>query len=779
MKTFKTFLLPLFLLFTSLLAACGGGGGGSSPAAATYSVAYSANGSTGGTVPSDTQAYAASSTVTVLGNSGALVKTGYAFNGWNTAADGSGTAYVAGGSITMGSANVTLYATWGVPLMGGAVQGKALTLSTVVSTLAGLKPGADGSAAAFSGPFGIVRDGGNLYVSDTGNHTIRQVVIATGEVTTLAGKAGSRGAADGTGAAARFNDPKGIATDGTHLFVVEDGNHAIRKVVIATGAVTTLAGTLGSSGSADGTGAAARFSRPLGITTDGTYLYVAEYGNSTIRKVVIATGVTTTLAGTAGNRGSTDGTGTAALFRNPQGIATDGTHLYVADTGNSSIRKVVIATGVVTTLAGTAATSGTTDGEGTAARFDGPRGLYTDGTDLYVADSGNSTIRRVVIATGMVTTLAGTAGTDGSADGTGTAASFNYPTGITSDGANLYVVDSGNAIIRKVVIATAAVTKLAGTSAQGSSDGVGSAARFGDPAGVASDGTNLYVADPGNHTIRKVVIATGAVTTLAGTAGSSGSADGTGAAARFNYPYGITTDGTNLYVTDTDNRTIRKVVIATGVVTTLAGTADSDGSADGTGTAARFSQPEGITTDGSNLYVTDGLNRTIRKVVIATGVVTTLAGTAGSSGSTDGTGAAARFFYPRGITTDGTDLYVADAFAQTIRKVVIATGAVTTLAGAAGSNGAVDGTGAAARFSRPYGITTDGTHLYLVDEGNHTIRKVVIATGMVSTLAGTAGSDGSADDTGAVARFRYPQGITTDGTSLYVTDGNYTIRKIQ
>ena len=120
---------------------------------------------------------------------------------------------------------------------------------------------------------------------------------------------------------------------------------------------------------------------------------------------------------------------------------------------------------------------------------------------------------------------------------------------------------------------------------------------------------------------------------------------------------------------DTSNHTIRQVVIATGVVTTLAGTAGSSGSTDATGTAAMFRSPYGITTDGTNLYVTDGDNHTIRKIVIATGVVTTLAGTAGLSGSTDATGTAARFYYPFGITTDGTNLYVADGDNQTIRVI--------------------------------------------------------------------------------------------------------------
>jgi hypothetical protein len=165
-----------------------------------------------------------------------------------------------------------------------------------------------------------------------------------------------------------------------------------------------------------------------------------------------------------------------------------------------------------------------------------------------------------------------------------------------------------------------------------------------------------------------------------------------------------------------------------GATSTLAGTAGNSGSADGTGTSARFNDPNGVTTDGKNLYVADSGNHTIRKVVIATGEVTTLAGTAGSSGSTDNTGTLARFNDPHGITTDGTDLYVADSGNHTIRrvvaKVVTAIGDTTTLAGIAGSSGSADGTGATARFFLPSGITTDGKRLLVIDTGNNTVRAI-------------------------------------------------------
>ncbi len=221
--------------------------------------------------------------------------------------------------------------------------------------------------------------------------------------------------------------------------------------------------------------------------------------------------------------------------------------------------------------------------------------------------------------------------------------------------------------------------------------------------------------------------------------------------AQFNNPSKLTTDGVNLFLVDALNFTIRKIVIATGEVTTLAGAAGLSGATDGTGTTARFSSLDGITTDGINLYVVDSGNHIIRKIVISTGEVTTL-----------------------------RNLYIADRLTLTIRKIAISTGEVTTLAGMSGVSGTVDGTGTAARFYEPYGITTDGTNIYISDRGCNTIRKIVIATGDVTTLAGVAWTTGFVDGSGTSAFFYSPSGMTTDGTSLFITDsGNHSIRRIQ
>ncbi|MBC3934015.1 hypothetical protein [Undibacterium rugosum] len=338
----------------------------------------------------------------------------------------------------------------------------------------------------------------------------------------------------------------------------------------------------------------------------------------------------------------------------------------VANISNVAVNCVTDIAGVVTTLAGGA--WGAVDGTGTAAGFDNPVGIATDGSNVYVSDMFSSTIRKIAISTGAVTTLAGKAYASGSTDGIGVAARFDYPKGLYADGANLYV--TSNATVRKIVMATGAVTTLAGKYMTfGNTDGNGSTALFNNPWGITGDGVNLYVTDLGSHTIRKIVIATGEVTTLAGRAGLSGSNDGYGVAALFNKPLGITTDKSSLYVTDSANQTIRKIVLATTEVTTLAGKPGVVGNSNGTGAAASFKSPIGIATDGTNLFVSDSDNHTLRKIVIATGAVSTLAGTAGSLGSTDGSGAAARFYYPFGVATDGNSLYVADRGYHLIRKI--------------------------------------------------------------------------------------------------------------
>jgi len=335
-------------------------------------------------------------------------------------------------------------------------------------------------------------------------------------VTTVAGQAGAAGSADGTASAARFNNPADVAADGAgNVFVADTDNHTIRKVVAATGATTTVAGSAGVSGSADGSGGAARFNHPSGVALDASgNIWVADTDNNTVRKITAA-GAVSTIAGTAGVSGSADGTGTAATFHAPSGIAVDASgNIYVADTLNDTVRKITAA-GAVSTVAGTAGVSGSADGSGAAARFTGPQGLALDGAgNLYVADAGNHTIRRIALAGGVVTTVAGFAGASGLADGSGSQARFNGPTGLALDSSgNLYVADTDNDTVREVTAAGAVVTLAGQPGTTGSSDAADGASRLNLPTGVAADGAgNVYVADTSNDTVR--LLAVGVVPTI-------------------------------------------------------------------------------------------------------------------------------------------------------------------------------------------------------------------------------------------------------------------------
>lgn len=323
-------------------------------------------------------------------------------------------------------------------------------------------------------------------------------IIQSQTVTTFAGS-GMPGVANGTGSAAQFNRPAGVAIDGSgNVYVADYFNHLIRKITSA-GVVSTLAGS-GIAGFANGIGITAQFNRPIGVAVDGFgNIYVADSNNNLIRKITSA-GVVTTLAG-SGMVGSINGIGTLAQFNTPAGIATDESgNVYVADINNHLIRKIT-STGIVTTLAGS--TQGFVDGPNTAAKFNLPSGLATDGSgNIYVVDSNNQSIRKITSA-GVVITFAGSYNF-GSVNGIGIAAKFNYPNGVATDVlGNVYVADTGNHRIRKITSA-GAVTTLAG-STSGYIDGIGIAAKFYSPVGVATDlSGNLYIADYDNHRIRKI-----------------------------------------------------------------------------------------------------------------------------------------------------------------------------------------------------------------------------------------------------------------------------------
>src|ERR1035441_4471790 len=567
----------------------------------------------------------------------------------------------------------------------------------IVTRVAGTSQGYAGDGglatnAQLNGPFGVAVDGsGNVFIADTGNYVVRKVAAATGIITTVAGTKvagnGSPGYSGDGGPAtsAGLSDPNAVAVYGFGNLYIAD-NYLIRKVAAATGIITTVAGNHAAGYTGDGGPAtAAALGVIIGVAVDGSSnFYILSPNSNAIRKVAAATGIITTVAGDYAAGYSGDGGPATSAQIVATGLAVDGSgDIYIADDKDNVIRKVAAAAGVITTVAGNGAAGYSGDGgPATSAKLDQPYAVAVDGPgNIYIADTANNVMRKVAAATGIITTVAGNGAAYYSGDG-GPAinASFHSPSGMAVDGSgNLYIGDTGNDAIRKVAAATGIVTTVAGNGAAGYSGdgGPASSAGLSGPQGVAVDGSgNLFVADTGNAVMRKVAEATGIITTVAGN-GTAGYAGNGGAAikAKLSGPSGVAVDGAgNVYIADTQNNAIRKVVAATGIITTVAGNGAAGYSGDGgPATKAELYSPMSVAVDGSgNLYIVDWQNEVIRKVAAATDIITTVAGNRAEGYSGDGGPAtSAELRLPNNLAVDGSgNVYIADSGNARIRMLV-------------------------------------------------------------------------------------------------------------
>ena len=676
-----------------------------------------------------------------------------------------------------------------------------------IDTIAGLLEFGDGgpaTAARLHAPSSVVLDGtGNLYIADRDNHRIRKVdpsgVISTIAGTGQPGFSGDRGPA----VQAQLSSPTGVAVDSdSNLYIADADNNRIRKVD-PTGTITTFAGTgehrdggFGEDIGDGGPATAARLVYPSGVATDAAgNLYIA--GGNRIRKVDAA-GAITTIAGSGHTGFSGDG-GPAVQARldSAVGVAVDSAgNVYITDTRNNRIRKVD-SSGVITTIAGTrisghAAFSGD-GGPAVEAHLRRPSGVEIDDAgNLYIVDTHNNRIRKVDTS-GIISTIAGSGvsggGEFGGDGGPAVQAHLYDPLGVVRDSAgNLYIADTGNNRIRKVdssgVISTFAGREENRDGAFGGDGGPATAALLAEPNGVEADSAgNLYIADKGNHRIRKVD-SVGVISTFAGTGVNGFGGDGGPAtAAQLSYPYDVATDGAgNLYIADAYNNRIRKVDYS-GTITTIAGDGrEGYGGDGGPATLARLDHPFGVTTDGvGNLYIADTRNSLIRKVNTS-GTITTIAGRQRTPAESrlnvtfrgdGGPATAALLWSPNGLAVDDSgDIYIADTGNHRIRMVDYS-GTITTIAGTGEPRFSGDrGPAVQAQLSHPSSVATDGAgNLYIADWHNNRIR-MVNSSGVITSIAGSIGRRSSGEGGPASeAQINRPIDIAVDvAGNLYIAE---------
>ncbi len=639
-------------------------------------------------------------------------------------------------------------------------QTNAYTFTTIAGYSGyGIDDGPASKATFYETVALAVAPDGAVYCADPSSHTVRKIAT-NGIVSTIAGLPGYSGVQDGIGSEARFYGPFGIAVGRDGTVFLADGA-AIRQID-TQGRVSTFAGSMTQPGTADGPAGFARFESTGGLAADSAGdLYVADWSGNRIRRVGPDGTVSTLAAG----------------LKQPMAVAVDAAgDLYVLEDVGQAIRKIT-PDGTVSTLAGDRLLHGSVDGQGAAARFYYPSGIAVNAAGvIFVADTENRLIRAISPA-GLVTTIAGAPSQQGTDDGQGPAARFLAPVDIAADAAgNLFVADQG--MIRKIAPGTN-VTTYAGhgraPSVAGTGDGFGPDAQFfwGDMCLAAGPKGDLYLAQTYSHVVRRLT-ADGAVTTVAGLAQTPGFADGHGAEARFQLPGALVADTNgNLFVVDIYNYAIRKIT-PNGDVTTLCGSPENRGLADGTGALAQFADPGDIALDpAGNLWVSD--SGRLRKVTPA-GTVSTM------SGLVDDQGNPFTFSSLSMVIDNSGTAYVNDHWDFTIRKVSPA-GVVTLFAGKPQTPGTADGIGQASFLGGLSMALAPSGGLIVADGAANTIR-FVSPLGEVTTIAGLApsfsGEDtrGPMDGTGPAARFGGYMSVAVDASGrIFVADpANYAIR---
>jgi sugar lactone lactonase YvrE len=672
----------------------------------------------------------------------------------------------------------------------------------------------------------VARDAaGNTYVADSYSSHIFKV-DTSGNLTVVAGNGTLGYSGDGgLATSAALNRPEGVVVDAAgDIFIADTDNSVIREVVAGTGNIQTVAGNGTSGYSGDGGPAtSAELSDPFGLFVDGQgNIFIADTDNFVIREVLASSGNIQTVAGIPGTAGyvGDGGPASSAQLDQPESVVLDATgNIFIADTYNSVIREVTIANGNIQTVAGInyawadVCNYSGDGGPAASAQLCLPNGVLVDGSgDIFIADTNNLVIREVSASNGNIQTVAGdnTLGAGYSGDGgPATSAQLNYPSGIVVDSSgNIFIADTENFVIREVTAGN--IQTLVGNNnlAYSGDGGLATNAALNAPGEVSVDGAgDLFIADTDNSVVRELVALTGDIQTTAGTgiAGYTGDS-GLATAAELNFPSGVFVDTSgNIFIADTQNSVIREVVAATGDIQTLAGNGTPGYSGDGGApTSAQLNNPAGVVLDTSgNIYIADTGNSAIRVIntgsvavtiagiLIQPGTIQTVAGngtacTDTSAGCGDnGSATSAELNFPSGISLDaGGDIFAADTFDDAIREINATSGIIQTVAGTLGQRGysGDNGPATSALLDTPYGVFVDALgNIFIADTDNSVVREVVAVTGTIQTIAGN-GTYGFSGDGGAAtsAELAHPLGLVGVASgNLFIADTeNFRIRQL-
>jgi len=625
-----------------------------------------------------------------------------------------------------------------------------------ISTVAGGAPPATPAAAATTGIGTVKRvtmDGsGNLYFSS--GHAVFKI-SSSGTLTLVAGNSRPGFSGDGGPAtAAQLNSPQGIAVDSQgNLYIADQVNNRVRMVT-AQGAISTFAGDgalgqprfLGDAGPA----IAAHLNLPGGVAVDRSgNVYIADTGDNSIRKVG-TNGIINTIAGNGwGGLGGDTLPATGSVLLQPEDVFVDASgNVYIADTGNAAVREITASTGIINYIAGnctiTSTSTDTNTGETCTIGYAGDGGLANQG--------------------GLVEP---------------------YALAVDSSG-NVYIAEPTDGRIREVstVKGNIDINTIVGNGTLGFSGdgGAATSAELNRPTGLAIDGSgNIYIADSINNRIR-VAKSGGNISTFAGNGGYSYSGDGGAAtSAQLNAPHSVAADSAgNYYIADAGNNVVRKVS-AGGAITTFAGNGTAAFGGDGAAaTSAQLNGPQGVAVDNAgNVYIADTGNSRVREV--SGGNISTVAGSGTPGfGGDGGAATGAKLYSPVGLAVDAKgNLYIADTNNSAIRKV--SNGTISTVAGNGLQGYAGDGGPASsAQLNDPQGVALDSAgNLYITDTLNYAIRQVS-PNGNISTIAGN-GVAGYTGDGGPAkqAQLTYPTGIAVDSAGdIFFGDAGASVRKI-